>query len=207
MNRIVYLIRHSKVLKPNNELNSESLQLQNEKCILSVEGENLARGKLVNDELKDLDLIVSSNYVRAMSTAKYLTVNNDLDIKVLSNFGERKFGVNNWDELPKDFGLKQWNDENYKLVNGESRKEVSDRCYLQLMDILSQEYNRIAVVFHAMALLYLLRKWCNIVLKDNNMLEINFKDKKMLISKIDFCQIFKLEFDMNNQLIDINVVN
>ena len=33
------------------------------------------------------------------------------------------------------------------------------------------------------------------------------KDKKMLISKIDFCQIFKLEFDMNNQLIDINVVN
>ena len=186
MNRIVYLIRHSKVLKPNNELN---------------------RSKLVNDELKDLDLIVSSNYVRAMSTAKYLTVNNDLDIKVLSNFGERKFGVNNWDELPKDFGLKQWNDENYKLVNGESRKEVSDRCYLQLMDILSQEYNRIAVVFHAMALLYLLRKWCNIVLKDNNMLEINFKDKKMLISKIDFCQIFKLEFDMNNQLIDINVVN
>ena len=39
---IIYLIRHSKPLKVNNNSNSDSLQIQNEKSSLSIEGENIA---------------------------------------------------------------------------------------------------------------------------------------------------------------------
>ena len=51
----VYLIRHSKPLKVNNDKNMDSLQIQNEKQPLSIEGENIAREKLNIKELKDID--------------------------------------------------------------------------------------------------------------------------------------------------------
>ena len=38
----IYLIRHSKTLKPNYLISSDNLQIQNEKQVLSVEGERIA---------------------------------------------------------------------------------------------------------------------------------------------------------------------
>lgn len=40
----IYIIRHSKPLKVNNDTNKDSLQVQNEKSSLSIEGERIARG-------------------------------------------------------------------------------------------------------------------------------------------------------------------
>ena len=48
----IYFIRHSRVEKVNNILNQEELQIQNEKQILSIEGEKLSEDKLNIDELK-----------------------------------------------------------------------------------------------------------------------------------------------------------
>ncbi len=44
----IYLIRHSQPLKVNNELNSDSLQIQNEKFSLSIEGEQIAKNIMNN---------------------------------------------------------------------------------------------------------------------------------------------------------------
>lgn len=55
---IIYFIRHSKSQKVNNIISNESLQVQNEKFILSIEGEKIARKKLNIDELKKLIDIV-----------------------------------------------------------------------------------------------------------------------------------------------------
>lgn len=41
----IYLLRHSENLKTNNIENNDSLQLKNEKMILSVNGEKLAYEK------------------------------------------------------------------------------------------------------------------------------------------------------------------
>ena len=41
----IYLMRHSEPLKVNHELNNDSLQTQNEKCVLSKNGEKLAKEK------------------------------------------------------------------------------------------------------------------------------------------------------------------
>ena len=78
----IYLIRHSKPLKINNDKNIDSLQIQNEKQPLSIEGENIAREKLDIDELKNIDKLYSSSYVRAISTAKYIAKNNNIEINV-----------------------------------------------------------------------------------------------------------------------------
>ena len=42
----VYLIRHSNPLIVNNDKNMDSLQIQNEKYSLTIEGENIAKEKL-----------------------------------------------------------------------------------------------------------------------------------------------------------------
>ena len=90
----VYLIRHSKPLKVNNEFNNDNLQIQNEKSSLSIEGENIAKEKLNNKEFDNIDILFSSNYVRAIQTAKYLSAKNNIEINIISDLGERKFGIN-----------------------------------------------------------------------------------------------------------------
>ena len=101
----IYLMRHSMALKNiNNDYNDESLQLQNEKMPLSIEGEELASNISKESELQNIDVVISSNYVRAMATAKYILNINKLNLIVNSAFGERRFGINFWDELPTDFG-------------------------------------------------------------------------------------------------------
>ena len=123
----VYLLRHSEPLKVNNIENSDSLQLQNEKWGLTINGENIAKEKSKNSELQDFDIVFSSNYVRAIATAKYFT--ND-KINVVESFGERKFGIDNWNELPDDFSKKQYEDFDYKFSNGESLNMVINRVVL-----------------------------------------------------------------------------
>lgn len=86
----VYLIRHSNQLKIRNCISKESTQISNEKIVLSVEGEINAQ-KLSNlEELKNINVLWSSNYVRAISTAKYIAFKNNIDVNIDENFNERK---------------------------------------------------------------------------------------------------------------------
>ena len=194
----VYLIRHSKPLKVNNDKNMDSLQIQNEKQPLSIEGENIAREKLNIEELKDIDKLYSSSYVRAISTAKYIAENNNIEINVINDFGERKFGINSWDELPDNFGEKQFLDENYKTEFGESQKEVRERTFNALMNVLKNDDKKIAIVFHSTAMLFLIMTWCKVIPSKED-----FSYKFLFNDKIDYCEIFKLTFDDKNKLINI----
>ena len=200
----VYLIRHSKPLKVNNDKNMDSLQIQNEKQPLSIEGENIAREKLNIEELKDIDKLYSSSYVRAISTAKYIAENNNIEINVINDFGERKFGINSWDELPDNFGEKQFLDENYKTEFGESQKEVRERIFNALMNVLKNDEEKIAIVFHSTAMLFLIMTWCKVIpSKEDFSYKLLFNDEEVFNGKIDYCEIFKLTFDDKNKLINI----
>lgn len=199
----IYLIRHSKTLKVNNDLNNDELQIQNEKSCLSLEGEEIASKRLDKTEFDNIDILFSSNYVRAIQTAKYLARKNVIDINVISNLGERKFGISSWSELPKNFERNQFLDDNYKIGNGESQKEVTDRMYDTIMDIVSKNKGkRIAIVSHATAISYLLRKWCDITIVEDK-LRYSFNNKMLLYGYFDYCETFKLKFDDNNIVIDI----
>ncbi len=79
MNTTIYLIRHSEPFKTHrgNVNAKESILLENEKAPLSIDGEKTAEQFSLLSEFKNLDVVCSSNYVRAMSTAKYFAYNND----------------------------------------------------------------------------------------------------------------------------------
>ena len=199
----IYLIRHSKPMKVNNIFNSDSLQIQNEKSSLSIEGEQLAQEKLNKKEFDNVDVLFSSNFVRTIQTAKYLAAKNNLEINIISDLGERRFGINSWDELPENFERKQFLDENYKLGNGESQKDVRTRMYTIIMNIINKYPNkRIAIVSHATAISYLLKTWCNATIVDDKM-RYNFNNKIILDGYINYCETVKLEFDNENNLINI----
>lgn len=92
---IIYLIRHSEqyrnyVYNHNSEKESEI----NKKIILSIEGEEKARVLANKEELKNIELLYSSDYARAVATAKYIAFNNKLTINIDERLGERKIRNN-----------------------------------------------------------------------------------------------------------------
>lgn len=80
----IYFLRHSEILKANNIENNDSLQLKNEKMILSINGEKLAYEKSQEAEMQNFDVVFSSNYVRTIATAKYFTKDK---INIIESFG------------------------------------------------------------------------------------------------------------------------
>lgn len=198
----IYLLRHSEGLKKIEQvINSDSLQIINEKNPLSVAGEERANRVASLDEFKNIDIVISSNYVRAMATAKYFANNNDVVLKIVDSFGERIFGVESWSELPENFEKRQFEEIDFKLPNGESRREVSERMYNSLSEVINNFYqDRILIVSHATAITFLLMKLC--VLENGNLM---FNDK-VIIDKDFIWQApdgFKLTFD-GGKLIDIS---
>lgn len=203
---IIYLIRHSKTLDVNNELSTDTLQIQNEKKVLSKEGENLAKDKFNNSIFNDIEVIFTSNYVRTIETAKYISENNNIKINILDELGERRFGISSWSEKPKDFERRQFLDENYKIGDGENKKEVEQRMYDCILKILKENKNKtIAIVSHATAISYLLNKWCNIKIEDN-MLSYRYNNKEILKGPINYCETLKLTFDIENNLKNIEKI-
>lgn len=90
----LYLIRHS--LKNRNYgccENNDSFQIRNEKIVLSFEGERLALELSKHKELQNIDELWSSNYVRAIETAKYIANNNNIKLNISSSFDERHYGI------------------------------------------------------------------------------------------------------------------
>ncbi|MBE6147710.1 MAG: histidine phosphatase family protein [Firmicutes bacterium] len=201
MNTVIYLIRHSKTEKVNHVLNGDSLLVQNEKSILSMEGEMLAYNHSKKDIFNDLDCVISSNYVRAMSTAKYFLNDKCNCLQIIEDFGERKHGVSSYSELPKDFEINQFMDEDYKVGSGESQKEVRNRMYSGLIRVLNEKYGqRILIVSHSTAICFLLMKWCDVEFGKS----IKFNGNVIMDGDWHYCQTFKLVFDKDNNLIEIS---
>lgn len=210
--KTVYLLRHSQPFRNLlGEYNAnETEQLRNEKNPLSVTGEKLAKELSEIEELQNIDVIYSSNYIRAMCTAKYIAEKNNIKLNIDERLGERKFGVNNMSELPITYFEDQFRNWDYKLDNGESINEVSKRMNEVILEILNQnKNNRIAIVSHGTAISAMLKKWGDVILNENTkLIEFYFKNKLIFNGNWNCPETFKLIFDDNNQLIKIeNIKN
>lgn len=203
MKKTIYFMRHSEVQKGiDQEFNNDSLQIINEKSILSSNGERLAEDFSKLDEFNDIELIVSSSYVRAMATAKYF-VNENNEFAVVDYFNERRHGVDSWEELPEGFEEKQFNDFNFKVKNGECLNEVKIRMLNGLELLLNHcDCEKILVVSHATCITAMLSTWCDIKYGEN----IKFKDKIIMDHGWNYLECFKLEFD-NNEVVNIENLN
>lgn len=203
----IYLLRHSQPFrKLLGEYNSSDVeQVRNEKNVLSVDGEKLAREMSERKELQNIDVIYSSHYVRAMCTAKYIAENNNIKLNVDERLGERKFGVNDMAELPSGFFEEQFRNWDYKLEKGESANEVSKRMNEVLLEIINNNKDKtIAIVSHGTAISAMLKTWCNVLLnEETKLVELYFNDKLVFDGNWNCPELFKLEFD-NNNLISIS---
>lgn len=204
MKTTIYLVRHSEPFKNHIGFKntSDDLFVQNKKQPLSIEGEKLADKISNNHEFQDLNLVWSSDYYRAMATAKYFAVKNGIKVNIDGNLGERKHGVIEWSELPKDFEINQMKDEEYKLPNGESRKEVTKRFWTVIKSIIeTNKGKKILIVGHSTAISFLLCKWCEV----NYGGDYKFENQTFFDGKWNYCQTFKLIFE-NDTLIKISQI-
>ena len=83
----VYLIRHSQQCR--DCCNFGNIQCENEKIILSIEGEQKAEELSNNPELLCINELWSSNYSRAIATAKYIARKNNILINIDKRLNER----------------------------------------------------------------------------------------------------------------------
>lgn len=202
MKTTIYLIRHSEPFKVHRGITNvnESIFIENQKSPLSINGEKIAEQWANNDEFKNLDVVYSSNYVRAMSTAKYFAHNNNLKVNIDERFNERIHGVDSWEELPSNFEANQFEDEDYKVGYGESQKNVQVRMYSALVSVMDKyKGKRIAIVSHSTAIAFLLKLFSNVQYVG----DYTFKGNKYFDGRWDYLETFKLEFDENNVLINI----
>ena len=81
--------------------------------------------KLVTKYLcdKNIDIVLSSPFVRAIETVKDFTDSFGLSIQIVEDFRERKVD-NVWIEDFDKFSEMQWNDFDYKFSDGECLREV-----------------------------------------------------------------------------------
>lgn len=89
------------------------------------------------------------------------------------------------------FTTEQLLHENLKNVDGESRKEVTERMEKSFNNILKENLEkRIVIVSHGAAIKFLLMKWCKL----NNKNEIQFNKKTINLNSPG---IVKLAFEDN----------
>ena len=211
----VYLIRHAEQLKEDGIKNiNEDTQISNEKIPLSAKGEKQAENVSNIKELNNIYTLWSSNYVRAISTAKYIALNNKIDINIDEKLGERKLG--NLEKLrilgrnkKYSYTIEQLLDENLKNTGGESRKEVTKRMLEAFLEVVNNNRGKkIAIFTHDSSMTFLLMRWCKLeYIKEDKHKCLSFNNKIIIDRKYDAPEIFKLLVDDKNNVVDVkNIV-
>lgn len=203
----LYLIRHSvrmplKTIKYNT---TQDKLILNEKIILSSDGESRAKLLSEKEELKNIDVVYASNCVRTLQTAKYLLEKQNLSVTIDDRLDERRVGIPN-DDIYPDWFERQYKDENFKTVGGESQKDVRNRMDEAITEILKQHKDkRIAIFSHGYAITFYLLKYCKLTNLTDKKFTFEFNNKIIFDKKINAPEVFKLTFD-NEELMSIESI-
>lgn len=202
MKTIVYLIRHADTIDENGIRNTkETSQMINEKEILSIKGEEDSKRLSKNEELKNIDTIWCSSYVRAKQTAKYIAEENNLQINLDERLNERKLGnleeiaIFMKDKKTRDPSQEQLLYPKFKTSDGESAEDTNKRMTEFLKECLNENKGKkIAIVSHGGSIKFLLLNWCKV----NENMKLEYKDKELNITSPSLLKLtFKDEELMN----------
>lgn len=191
----IILVRHSEPLKLQMFLKNGNLQELNELIPLSLNGELKAKEMSQKEIFNDVSVVISSKYIRALDTAKYIVERNDCKFVVDSDLGERKLGTENRD---KKFWVTQLIEPDAKVKDGESQKEVRNRMLSVVKESLNKyRGGKIVLVSHATAITFLLMNWCNLeeVELENKRRKLTFNNNVVINDNFMTPDIFKLVFD------------
>lgn len=132
----IYFVRHAEPNYKNHDDMSRELS-----------DKGLKDRKLVTDFLmdKEIDIVLSSPYKRAMDTVGEFAEVKGIDVTVIDEFKERRVD-SGWIEDFNSFCKKQWEDFSYKLSDGECLEEVQRRNILALNRVLTMHNGKNIVV-------------------------------------------------------------
>ena len=113
----VYFVRHC---EPNYNNRDDMLR--------ELTAKGMADRELVTQFLSDknITVVLSSPYKRAVDTVAHFAESKDLNIEIVDDFRERRVD-SVWIEDFVAFSKAQWDDFDYKLSDGESLNEVQVR--------------------------------------------------------------------------------
>ena len=170
------------------------------------ERDALSSEVVIGIELKNIDEIYASNSSRAIETAKYLAETNNIKIKFDERINEREFGVKYIKDLPVDFTKLSFEDKKFKIADGESLYEVDKRFSSFINDLLNGDNNKIVIVMHGIILLLYLKTICNHFEFDGRNFNISCNGKLILDGIPKNPSIYKIGFDDNNNITNIEYV-
>lgn len=132
----IYFVRHAEPNYANHDDITRELT-----------SKGLEDRKLVSEYLKDkeIDIVLSSPYKRAIDTVKHFADINNHKIGIIDDFRERKID-SVWIGDFNAFCKNQWSDFTYKLYDGETLFEVQVRNIRALNYVLEKYRNRKVVV-------------------------------------------------------------
>ena len=206
MDTVIYLIRHADTINEKGIRNTnETSQMINEKEILSIKGEEDSKDLSENKELKNIDAIWCSSYVRAKQTAKYVANENNLQINLDDRLNERKLGnlkeraIFMKDKLSTDPSQEQLLYPKFKTSDGESAEDTNKRMTGFLNECLEKyKGKRVAIVSHGGSIKFLLLNWCNV----NNKMKLEYKDKELNIASPSLLKLIFKE----RELVDLKQI-
>ena len=205
----VYLIRHSVKFDPRNigiYITDDDKQTKTEKKMLSIEGEKRAEILSKEKEFENIDVVYSSDYARAMQTAKYF-LKDGLKLNIDQRFNERTNGYIDKEKYP-NFFCDQYHDRYLKADKGESQDEVAKRTKEAFLEVVNNNKGkRIIIVSHGTAISFLLMNWCKLLDVQSNLLrKLEFNGKVIINRPYNSPEVFKVTIDDNNEINDIEVL-
>lgn len=139
----IYFVRHAESNYANHDGANRELT-----------SKGLKDRMLVTEYLKDknIDIVLSSPYKRAIDTVKHFADTNNHKIEIIDDFRERKID-SVWIEDFNTFCKNQWDDFTYKLYDGENLFEVQERNIRALNYVLEKYRDKKVVIgSHGIAL-------------------------------------------------------
>ena len=124
----VYFVRHA---QPNYENHNDAQR--------ELTPKGMADREQVTAYLQDknIDVVFSSPYKRAIQTVAHFSEINNLPIILIPDFRERKV-ESGWIDDFDEFCFKQWENFEYKRLDGESLREVQERNICALSHVLEK---------------------------------------------------------------------
>lgn len=207
--KTIYLIRHSAPfveIENYEDYKNVNWYDYNKNMILSVKGEENAKKLCDIEEFKNIDAVYSSNSFRAIGTAKYIAEQNNLKIILDNRIDERELGISKIADLPDNFTIDSFNNRDLSIGFGESLNTVDRRFNRFIEFVLKTDKSNIALFIHGIILMSYLQTISKFDF-DGQILDIEFKNKTIYKDKVKNPLIFKLEFDDNNNLINLENIN
>lgn len=205
MDTVIYLIRHGKTDK--TKLVDGSGELTGHKEV-DLDDSFIPKIEEFSEKMnfKDIKNVYSSKYVRARKTAEILSGKSNINID--DRLGERLGSIPNLDITPEEYYKMQFDNPDFCFPEGETVNQIIKRMDEAINDIIEKSRGEESIVVsHGAAITFYLRKWCNIEITNVEKKIRRFEYNGNVIHEgvVNFIQCFKLIFNDNNQVINIEV--